>query len=133
MVSEDDVRVRYEENLLDHMTEETVDVAYVELTVDGLVNDPAIEISEDDIIAGYEQEKAASLGDEQRDSRHILLQITDDRGAAEAVAELNALRARIEAGESFADLAAEYSEDPGSKAVGGDLGPVSRGSVRAGI
>ncbi len=126
-VSEDDVRVRYEENLLDYMTEESVDVAYVELTVDALMNDASIEISEDDVIAGYEQEKAASLGDEQRDSRHILLQITDERSAEDAAAELEALRARIEAGESFAELATEYSEDPGSKAAGGDLGPVSRG------
>lgn len=126
-VSEDDVRVRYEENLLDYMTEETVDVAYVELTLEDLIEDPSIEVSEDDVIAGYEREKAASLGDEQRDSRHILLQITDERTAEQAAAELAALRARIEAGESFADLAMEYSEDPGSKAVGGDLGPVSRG------
>ncbi len=126
-VSEDDVRVRYEENLLDYMTEETVDVAYVELTLDGLIDDPSIEVSEDDIIAGYEREKAASLGDEQRDSRHILLQITDDRSAEQASAELAALKARIEAGESFAEIAAEYSEDPGSKAAGGDLGPVGRG------
>ncbi len=126
-VSEDDVRVRYEENLLDYMTEESVDVAFVELTLDALLDDPAIEISEDDVIAGYEREKAASLGDEQRDSRHILLQITDERSPEQAVAELESLRARIEAGESFAELAAEYSEDPGSKAAGGDLGPVSRG------
>lgn len=126
-VSDEDVNVRYEENLLDYMTEETVDVAYVELTVDGLLNDPAIEISEDDIIAGYEREKAASLGGEQRDSRHILLQITEDRSTDAAIAELEALKARIEAGESFADLAAEYSEDPGSAAMGGDLGPVSQG------
>ncbi|TNF85924.1 MAG: hypothetical protein EP301_09700 [Gammaproteobacteria bacterium] len=126
-VSEDDVRVRYEENLLDYMTEEAVDVAYVELTLADLVADPSIEINEDDVIAGYEREKAASLGDEQRDSRHILLQISDERTAEAAVAELEALRARIEAGEGFADLAAEYSEDPGSKVVGGDLGPVSKG------
>jgi peptidyl-prolyl cis-trans isomerase D len=126
-VSEDDVRVRYEENLLDYMTEESVDVSYVELTLDALIDDPSIDISEDDVIAGYEQEKAASLGDEQRDSRHILLQITEDRSAEQAIAELQALRARIEAGENFADLAADYSEDPGSKALGGDLGPVSRG------
>lgn len=126
-VSDDDVHVRYEENLLDYMTEESVDVAYVELTLDALINDPSIEVSEEDVIAGYEREKAASLGDEQRDSRHILLQITDERSAEEAVTELKALRARIEAGESFSDLAREYSEDPGSKAAGGDLGPVSKG------
>ena len=126
-VNEDDVRVRYEENLLDYMTEETVDVDYVELTVDGLLEDPAIEISEDDVIAGYEREKASSLGDEQRDSRHILLQVTEERSAEAAMEELSALKARIEAGESFAELAAEFSEDPGSSAAGGDLGPVSRG------
>lgn len=126
-VSEEDVRIRYEENLLDYMTEESVDVAYVELTLDALLDDPSIEVSEEDVIASYEREKAASLGDEQRDSRHILLQITDQRTAEQAVAELEGLRARIEAGESFADLAAEYSEDPGSKAVGGDLGPIGKG------
>jgi peptidyl-prolyl cis-trans isomerase D len=104
-----------------------VDVAYVQLTIDDLVNDPAIDISEDDVIAGYEAEKAAALGGEQRDSRHILLQITDERSADEAIAELETLRARIESGEDFADLAREFSEDPGSAAVGGDLGPVSKG------
>jgi peptidyl-prolyl cis-trans isomerase D len=126
-VSEDDIAVRYEENLLDYMTEETVDVAYVELTVDGLAADPTIEIGEDDVIAGYEREKAAALGGEQRDSRHILLQVNEERSAAEAVEALSALKARIEAGESFAELAAEFSEDPGSSVVGGDLGPVSQG------
>jgi peptidyl-prolyl cis-trans isomerase D len=126
-VSEDDVRVRYEENLLDYMTEEMVDVDYVELTVDGLINDPAIEVTEDDVIAGYEAEKASALGGEQRDSRHILLQITEDRSAEEAIAELEVLKSRIEAGEDFAELAQEFSEDPGSAAVGGDLGPVSKG------
>jgi peptidyl-prolyl cis-trans isomerase D len=126
-VSEEDINVRYQENLLDYMTEETVDVAYVQLTIDDLVNDPAIEISEEDVIAGYEAEKAAALGGEQRDSRHILLQVNEERSAEEAIAELMALRARIESGEDFADLAREFSEDPGSAAVGGDLGPVSQG------
>ena len=130
-VSDEDVLVRYEENQLDFMTEETVDVAYVELTLEALLDDPAIEVTEEDVIAGYEAEKAAALSEEQRDSRHILLQITDERTAEQAVAEIEALRARIEAGEDFAELAQAYSEDPGSAVAGGDLGPVGKGLFAA--
>ncbi|MDE5703658.1 MAG: peptidylprolyl isomerase, partial [Bacteroidales bacterium] len=40
---------------------------------------------------------------------------------------VEALRVRIEKGESFASLAALYSEDPGSRRKGGDLGFGTRG------
>lgn len=126
-VNEDDVRIRYEENLLDYMTEETVDVAYVELSLDDLLDDPSIEVTEEDVIAGYEAEKAAAISQEQRDSRHILLQISDERSADEAIAMMTELKKRIEAGEDFAVLAAEVSEDPGSASAGGDLGLVGQG------
>jgi len=126
-VSDDDLALRYEENLLDHMTEESVDVAYVELTLDSLVADGSIEILEDDLIGAYEAEKGAAVLDEQRNSRHILLQVNDERTAQAAVEEIAALRSRIEAGEDFAVLATEFSEDPGSATQGGELGPVSKG------
>ncbi|MGE0622526.1 MAG: SurA N-terminal domain-containing protein [Pseudomonadales bacterium] len=126
-VSDDDVRIRYDENQLDYMTEETVDVAFVELTVDSLLDDPGIEVSEEDLLAAYNAEKSAAMADEQRDSRHILLQVSDERTLDQAEADIRALKARIEAGEDFAELAKQYSEDPGSASAGGDLGPVSKG------
>ncbi|RMH68631.1 MAG: hypothetical protein D6675_15370 [Gemmatimonadetes bacterium] len=43
--------------------------------------------------------------------------------------ELNQIRTRILNGEDFATLAEEYSEDPGSRMRGGDLGFFSRGSM----
>ncbi len=41
----------------------------------------------------------------------------------------NEIRARIEKGEDFKELAMQYSEDPGSKELGGDLGFFGRGRM----
>jgi parvulin-like peptidyl-prolyl isomerase len=52
-------------------------------------------------------------------SKHILV---EDEETAEEVVE------KLEAGEDFAELAAEYSQDPGSAETGGSYGWVARGS-----
>jgi peptidyl-prolyl cis-trans isomerase SurA len=59
-------------------------------------------------------------------ARHILRRI--ERGPASdsaAVIFLDSLRARILKGESFADLAKAYSEDPETRPLGGNLGRVT--------
>jgi peptidyl-prolyl cis-trans isomerase SurA len=61
--------------------------------------------------------------------RHILVkpsEILSDAQARDRVAEL---KARIEAGEDFAALAREYSEDIGTAAEGGDLGWTNPGQM----
>jgi len=55
---------------------------------------------------------------EQAHARHILVETEE---------EAKDVIARLEAGEDFADLAAELSQDSGSAANGGDLGFVPRG------
>jgi peptidyl-prolyl cis-trans isomerase C len=65
-------------------------------------------------------------------ARHILLQIPQGAAPAQedsvrALAE--SLRTRILAGEDFASLAMEYSQDAGSGANGGDLGTFGRGEM----
>jgi peptidyl-prolyl cis-trans isomerase D len=79
-------------------------------------------------------EDAGSLYDapEQVRARHVLIEVP--RSAEEAAVEAARARAeeareRIEAGEEFATVAAELSEDAGSKPRGGDLGFFARGQM----
>ncbi|MFV3413255.1 peptidylprolyl isomerase [Pseudomonas nitroreducens] len=53
--------------------------------------------------------------------RHILLKPSEIRSEEETQRLAEKLYERIQAGESFGDLAKKYSEDPGSKLNGGDL------------
>lgn len=55
-------------------------------------------------------------------ARHILIAPTALRTDAEAKQLINELRARIQAGEDFAQLAQAYSDDKGSASEGGLLG-----------
>ena len=62
-------------------------------------------------------------------ARHILIRTEQGVTPDSARAVIESLRARVEAGESFEDLAREYSEDPGSASRGGDLGLFGRGRM----
>jgi peptidyl-prolyl cis-trans isomerase D len=69
---------------------------------------------------------------EQARARHVLVQVAKDAPAdavAAAEAEANAALERLRAGEDFAKVATELSDDAGSKADGGDLGFFRRGQM----
>ncbi|SEI74723.1 peptidyl-prolyl cis-trans isomerase SurA [Allopseudospirillum japonicum] len=66
---------------------------------------------------------------QQTHVRHILLKPNALRDEAASRALLLKLRERVLAGEDFAVLAREYSEDTGSKQAGGDLGWVNPGQL----
>ncbi|MEM1437208.1 MAG: SurA N-terminal domain-containing protein [Pseudomonadota bacterium] len=126
-VSDEDIATYYEENRQDYLTELAVDAEYVRLTIDDLLDDPAVEVSTDEIRGRYEEERAAAAENaELRDSSHILLQINDERDEVAAAAEIAAIREELINGADFAELAKDRSEDPGSKLAGGALGPVGR-------
>ncbi len=69
---------------------------------------------------------------EQVRMRHILFMPASDGGdeaGAKNREEAEQVRARLEQGEEFADLAREFSDDPGSNENGGQLGLIARGDV----
>lgn len=61
--------------------------------------------------------------------RHILIKPSQIRSEEESRRLIDRLRDRIIAGESFADLAKNFSEDPGSALNGGDLNWVDPSSL----
>lgn len=122
-----DIELHYQEHQAELLTEETLDLAYVELSWQQLQDDPSISFDVEDLQREYEADKEAAGDSERRRSAHILLRAGDERSDEEAISELEDLRRRLLAGESFAELAKVHSEDPGSAALGGDLGAVGRG------
>src|SRR5690606_9619504 len=64
-------------------------------------------------------------------AQHILIRAPEgnEQVRSAAVERLQQVRQRIQAGEDFATLAREVSDDPGSAARGGDLGYFGRGTM----
>lgn len=127
--SDDEIAAFYDANRTLFETPEQVRVSYLLLDAANLAavtSGPG----DDALRALYEERIDDFIEPEQRRIRHILLAVPVDADAgatAEIRSKASTLRERIVAGESFAAIAQEASEDPGSAAAGGDLGLVGRG------
>ena len=62
-------------------------------------------------------------------ARHILISTQNGMTAAVALAKADSLKNAIKAGSDFSLLAIQFSEDPGSKTKGGDLGWFTEGMM----
>jgi hypothetical protein len=87
-----------------------------------------VEVPTADVARYYKEHMAEFSGAAQVRVRHILIG-TDRHSEAEARSIAAQVLSRARRGEDFAQLAAAFSEDPGTKDKGGDLGYVKRGEL----
>jgi peptidyl-prolyl cis-trans isomerase SurA len=88
----------------------------------GQISDPIRSGAGYHLLKLYERRGGGEQLIEQHFARHILVKPNQIRDQETTVALLNELRDRSIAGEDFAALAKEFSEDPGSALKGGELG-----------
>ncbi len=87
--------------------------AYYEASIKGAISDA--------LVRGIYDDKVKMIPPEEEvDARHILVE-TEEKAAE--------VYDKVGKGEDFAKLAADYSQDPGSKADGGKLGYFARGQM----
>lgn len=128
-VSGAEIQKWYRDHAADYRAPESVSIEYVELNAAAM---PAAAVADEaELRRRYEQEKARFVASEQRRATHILVSVdaTAD-AAAQKAAEQKATQLATQAkqpGADFAALARANSDDPGSKAAGGDLGWVEKG------
>lgn len=122
-VTEDEVKAYYDENSSEFLTQEQVVVEYVELEKSAFFDQVVVD---DVALQELYQAEIANLV-EQRHAAHILFEVTADVTDEQAKAAAQSAIERINAGEEFAAVAKEVSDDIGSAEQGGDLGFAAQG------
>ena len=120
----------YQANASRFMTAEQIKINFLEVSLERVKS--LVEVSEEQLLERYQQSLDSYTSAESRTASHILL--TQEDGISEDESRqvqdrLSEIRAQIVAGEDFATLAREYSQDPGSAADGGNLGELEKGMM----
>jgi peptidyl-prolyl cis-trans isomerase D len=117
---------RYENNKTSYQTTETVDLQYIELALADVA--ATVEVTDEQLRKVYTDERDRFETPEQRHARHILIDVPEGQEDA-ARTKAEGIVARLRGGADFAAVAAEVSNDAGTKAQGGDLGWINRGTL----
>ena len=122
----------YEANVNEFRVPEQARVEYVVLSADSLMQ--GIQLDPEEVRKYYESNRKQFGIEESRQAAHILVSV--EPGASPEAKQ----KARARADEiyrevqkdpgGFAEAAKKHSDDPGSAAKGGDLGPISRGAMK---
>ena len=130
-VTDADLRAFYDSNTASFQTPEQARIEYVLLTQESLAAHVVVEPAE--IRKQFDANAKQYTAEEERSAAHILIPVKPDASAADKAAAkklADEVYAKAKATPArFADLAKEYSKDPGSAAQGGDLGQFARGSM----
>ncbi len=110
---------------------EKVKMEFVLLSAANLIGD--VSVSDEEVKAFYDQNIEKFQGDEQREASHILIGFgvnASEEDKAKAKEKALEIEAQLKADpKRFEELAAKFSQDPGSASKGGSLGSFGRGAM----
>jgi len=127
-VSDTELRNYYDSNQQAFQAPERVKLEYLDLDIANIAK--TLSVDDETLRSYYEQHRKDYVTPGQRRASHILITLEEgaDQQAEKAAREkAEGILQRLRAGEDFATLAKEVSEDPGSAGEGGDLGYFERG------
>ena len=128
-LTDDDVQKYFSQHQEDFREPDRVRLEFVLYPADTLVDKATV--SDAEVQAYYDDHRAQYTKPEQVHARHILFKIAPNAGAdakAQTRQKAEEVLAKVKAGEDFAALARQYSEDS-SASRGGDLGVFTRGKM----
>ncbi len=129
-MSEDGARAYYDSHRGEFRRPEQIKLEYLRVSASQLTD--RVEVTDDSLRRYYEEHSDRYIVDEQRKASHILIALPEGElleNSAEALEKFNTVKDKLSAGEDFAELARQYSDDPGSASEGGDLGQVTLGMM----
>lgn len=94
---------------------------------------PKVQVTEEDVRAKYDEMSRRSQSISAVQLSHMLFKLPEkptEQQLAEAKEKAAKAITRVKNGEKFEDVAAQMSEDEGTKATGGQLGWFQRGSIQ---
>ena len=118
-VSESEIINYYQANQYKFIDPKTISVNYISVIEDDLKKD--IEITEDEINEEFDLISLNRIPTQTKVS-HIQISFDGEEQRAKSLKNINNVINELRQGKSFSDLANSFSDDIGSKSLGGDLG-----------
>lgn len=126
-ISEDEVKRAFENNRDKYIIPEKIKITYVIFDPKNYEKD--ITVDDEQIKDYYEANMEKFKQPEQVKASHILLKVEDPKKEEEVKKKAHDIYKKLKEGKDFSKLASQYSQDPGSKDKGGDLGYFERGKM----